>query len=786
MTHRAVSLRAADTAPGPPARGGDILAVPGDTRALVRRLTSDLRAGRSFAVAVIGPRGPVRGSLTRRATALATLAGATVLTGRGTPAEQDWPCGVAGQLADQLPGPRHAVPVGADPGPAPDTPHSVRVQRYSDLFLRAARRRPLALLVDDAQWADPASLDVLSAVMRRMRGTGLFVVVTVTGSAPDVAPPCTDLLTLLCSPAVHGHVVRVGPSAGTTGDRDRAPGTPPRPRSAPPPAEPTWGLAPGPLALLRSLAVCGDLLPLHLVHALAGLDRAPAAVHVRTLRAAGLVTGDTLPRLTGLVSADRVLSAMPDAERRQLHERAAELGNRAALSDEQLAGLLMPARPSGAAWAVATLRRVAAVHRARGEHRQAARCLTRVLREPLTTEERVAVLVELGAAACLTDPEAGDRFLVQALHMTGDRPASRQRALAADLLLARGDAGAARQALATACQAADADGRERQMLRALHWFAEQAQPDAGGLDGLLPDTEPLPDDPHDPSSLAAVAWRTAVAGRDAARVRELGRAVLGFPDRDLPLYPRVFACLALGTTGLTEEALAGLDACLAEARRRRMPPLVGLVLLARCEIDLRRGDAGRARRDLTLADEEMPPDSWYPAMESLRRSLRARLALAAGDLGEAARIVAADCPPGFRQQVAWPQLLFARAVVHLAAGRPDEAGADLQECGRWLLARGWTNPLLVPWRCLGVVAHARAGRTAEAARFRAELHRLADAWGTPAVRGLADLASGALERGPAAVRLLKRATALLREPALHAVAVRQLALAREGLAAPDT
>ncbi|MEU6391681.1 ATP-binding protein [Streptomyces sp. NPDC046939] len=759
----------------PPPRGGDVVAVPGDARAVVRRLASGLRAGRSSAVAVTGPRGPVRDSLTRRATALATLAGATVLTGRGTPAEQDWPYGVVEQLAARLPGPRLVAPLRQEADAEP--PRSVRVQEFAELFLRAARHRPLVLVVDDAQWADAASLDVLTAVLRRMRGTGLSVVVTVDGGAPDAAPRCTGLLTLLSSPTVHGHVVRLGPAADPSAvDRDGKWRTP---------AEPTWGLGPGPLALLRGLAVCRDLFPLHLVYALAGLDGAPAASHLRGLRAAGLVTGDARPRLTDVVSAERVLSAMPDAERRELFERAAELGHRAALGDDRLAGLLLPARPSGAAWAVDVLRRTAAAHRARGEHRQAARCLTRVLREPLSTEERVAVLVELGAAACLTDPEAGDRFLVQALHLTGDRPDPRQRALAADLLLARGDAGAARQALASACRAADADGRERRMLRALLWFAEQAQVDAGGLDGLLPDTEPLPEDPDDPSGLAAVVWRTAVSGRDAARVRELGRAVLASPDRDLPLYPRVFTCLALATTGLTEEALAGLDGCLAEARRRRVPPLVGLVLLARCEMHLRRGDTGRAGRDLEMADKAMPPGRWYPAMESLCRSLRARLALAAGDLDEAARVVAADCPPGFRQQVAWPQLLFARAVVHLAAGRPDEAGADLRECGRWLLARGWANPLLVPWRCVGVVAHARAGRTAEAARFSAELRDVADAWGTPAVRGLADLASGTLARGPTAVRLLKRAAALLREPALRALAVRQLALAREGPAAPD-
>jgi hypothetical protein len=779
VTYRAPSAEPVPALTEPSAIGGALRALPDNTRAFMHQFTSDLRAGRSGAMAIVGPRGPVRTGLTRQAAAKAVWAGVTVLVGRGTPAEQGWPFGVAGQLADRLPGSRRTVPAGHTA--AAGAPRSVRVQQLSDMFLRASQRRPLVLVVEDAQWCDAPSLDVLATVLRRKRGPGLSMMVTLTGSTSEVPPSCADLLTLMCSPTVHGRVIQLGPA-----DDSGGPPAPPRLPSARSVPEPTWGLAPGPLALLRSLAVCQDFFPLHLVYALAGLDEAPAASPLRDLRATGLVTGGTPPRLTQLVSAGRVLSAMPDTERQTLFERAAELGQRAALSDTQLAGLLMPARPSGAGWAVATLRRVAAACRARGEHRQAVSHLARVLQEPLTDPERAAVLVEIGAASFATDPEAADRFLVQALHVPGNGHDTRQRALAADLLLARGDAGAAKQALGTACRAADTDERERRTLRALHWFAEQAEQDGSALDGLVPDPEPLPDDPGDPSGLAAATWQAALSGGSAARVEALGRAVLDFPARDLPLYPRIFTCLALAATGSTEVALTGLDSCLAEARRRRMPPLVGLALLARCEVNLRFGFADRARRDLALADAEMPPGSWHPATEPFSRALRGRVLAASGDFDEAARIVADGCAPELRQQVAWPQLLFVRAALHLAGDRPDAALADLRECGRWLLARGWTNPVLVPWRCLGAVAHARIGRPAEARRFAVELRRVMVGWETPTAHALADLASGTLAEGPTAVRLLKRAVARLHDPLLQALAVRQLASAQAGLSAPDT
>ena len=54
-----------------------------------------------------------------------------------------------------------------------------------------AESRPLALLIDDAQWADRSSLEVLSYLARRIDDLPLLIVVAARGEAPDAAPTCS-------------------------------------------------------------------------------------------------------------------------------------------------------------------------------------------------------------------------------------------------------------------------------------------------------------------------------------------------------------------------------------------------------------------------------------------------------------------------------------------------------------------------------------------------------------------------------------------------------------------
>ncbi|MDI5962991.1 ATP-binding protein [Streptantibioticus silvisoli] len=735
-------------------------------RALVRRLTRELRGGVPVAAAVVGPRGAGRTAFVRRASSLAAQSGMSVLTAIGSPSGSSSPYGLIQQLISALPEDRR--PVLPLRGGIDRLPRSALVQSFSRTLLRAAREHPTALVVDDVQWADSGSFEVLCAVLRRLHSSRLSVLISTTGTAPDVAAPCMELLSLICSPSVRGHVLRLtsrfDPTPGTRRPDAGRPPRVPRPREAPgmigrrpmrapggslPPAtvpaprpapsspdpDPTWGLAREPLALLRGLAVCGNLLPLQLVGSVVRLRETSTVSALRTLRTTGLVAPELPVRLTSRVSVERVLSAMDDTERQALHERAAELGHRAALPDEELADLVLGSRPSGAAWVVALLRRVAAACRTRGEHQQAVRCLDRALQEPLSGDERADLLLEIGAASCLTDPDAGDRFLAEVVRRPS-RPGGVWRQLtAADLLLARGDAVAARQALAVARAE---DPREQESLQAMLWLAGDTQLDTGGLEGMPYEAATLSQHPQDACGAAALAWHAATTSADTERIGRLARTALAFPVRHLPLYPRMLACLALGWAGETDTACAELSVILAEARRRHAYSLSGFVLLATCSLHLRCQDTDRASRDLAMARAEMPISSWHPAVAPLTQALEVRVLLARGEVDAAARTAYGDFRADVEQRFGWLQLRYARGLLHLAQEQPREAAAEFTACGQWLLAKGWTSPALFPWRLLSAVAHAWSGDRAEAVRLVVEGQRPASGPARTAPVGPAD------------------------------------------------
>ena len=50
-----------------------------------------------------------------------------------------------------------------------------------------AERRPLALVVDDAQWADRPSLEVLAYLARRIEDLPLLIVIGARADDPDAA-----------------------------------------------------------------------------------------------------------------------------------------------------------------------------------------------------------------------------------------------------------------------------------------------------------------------------------------------------------------------------------------------------------------------------------------------------------------------------------------------------------------------------------------------------------------------------------------------------------------------
>ncbi|MBM2620806.1 AAA family ATPase [Actinoplanes sp. LDG1-06] len=132
----------------------------------LRACADEVRAGASRLVVVEGEAGIGKTSLVRGFTA--SLDDFTVLWATADPSETDFPYGVTGQLTRRLD--RAAVagfPLLAEPAPG-STPHVIGGQLLLLLGELQQSGRPVAVVVDDLQWADRQSVQALGFVLRRL------------------------------------------------------------------------------------------------------------------------------------------------------------------------------------------------------------------------------------------------------------------------------------------------------------------------------------------------------------------------------------------------------------------------------------------------------------------------------------------------------------------------------------------------------------------------------------------------------------------------------------------
>ncbi|MFD8980542.1 AAA family ATPase [Streptomyces sp. NPDC059564] len=789
----------------PPDRPGEPAALVGrDTETgLLRRLLEDVRVGRPALVEVDGPPGIGRSALLDHAAALAEAAGVRVAAARATAEEAALPYGVAAQLhARLLPALAAGALAQSTARPGGGRAGGAWTCRPADLcavFLEAARSRPLLLVVDDTQWADPQSLRWLQALARRLAGAPLMLLTSRTSALPATAHDRIEPCTLAADDAVARHELTLGPLpaeavgevlAGTWHapvDEDfladavqRLEGSPALLRSVvgrfvrhgwTPGADHlgrleesaaeavrertvrTLALLPGELlGVLHAIAVAGPDCTPGLIDALAGPRTLGTPRALALLSGTGLLAPGPRPAFRTAAAARAVLADLGSEDREELHARAAEWAHRAALPDRTLARLLLNSRRIGAAWAVEALRREAAECRAGGRPGRAGRLLERALREPVPPALRVRLLTDLSAAVLPTEPETASRHLYRALHTradgsgagagagagavaVADAETDRARLRAAELLVARGDVVTPRSRIARAAEAARPGTAEHSGLRALYWITEYSRPDPA--DGCEP-TLPhsCSPSPEGSAEAAVAAWRTAQRGRDIARSRRLARAALAPEARaHVPLTVRAAAAHALVLTGDTGEARRALDEIVVRAEQRDARAVAGLALLVTCLAELRERRDAAAARALDRCEDIMPSRCWHPLMAPGPLALRALLHLRRGDRTAAERVLATELPPGAEGGLPWAYLLYARGRVRLAGGLRERAFADLLECGRQLLARQAANPALLPWR--SAAARAREAGDPVAVELLADERRRALLWGSPAAMAAA-------------------------------------------------
>ncbi|MCL7377809.1 LuxR family transcriptional regulator [Streptomyces sp. 35G-GA-8] len=774
-----LSTRSPERTYGPDTRRDGIhLLERGREQAALTSLLTSLGGRRAGIVTLTGRPGHAQNALLRWAARRARDGGLCVLHAQAAPAEREVRYGVIAQLMTSMAGQAEEGPTGVSlrelmehrlPDPLPGL----------DGTLHFAQTMPTLLVIEDTQWLDPASLRWLHALVRRLTPD---TPVAVLASGSGVSAKGRDWLSLLpASPVPSKQLVLRGlTERGVATVVETVCGAPGDQRFTSAAAAATegnpavlWdvlrqftdqghepvaarlpelraitaavvgdhatrsldGLPAEAVALLRALAVCGELISFPLVRALAGL-RPVRGQEVRVmLEAAGLtVSGGTKTQVRHPVVKARVLEDMATDERAQLYSRAAELAHRAWANDEDVAEILLRTPPPGAPWVVGTLCESFAAALDAEDHGRAAAYLSRALREPLEPRERARLTLELAAAETMSAPLAGDRRLGELVRAGSGAPEG-LRARAVDLGLARGDSDWARRAAAEAlCEVRPG---ERDDLIALFWLADESRDDT---EPMVPEVPVLPDRPSTPAQSGVRAWQLAVRGEDLATTRALARAALAGDGPDTPLMlPRLAACRALILTDDHEEAAAELDALLTVVRRDHRRAATARILTARAELSLRAGRFDAVERDIQAAERALPLSSRHPLIIPSLTALRIASAVEAGRLEYARSLAAASTPPGAEEGVPWSALLYAKARVAAVDGRWAEALELAKESGRRLLRRQWSNPALLCWRPQAAEACYALGDRAEAARLSLEELRLARRWGSASALGVAEL-----------------------------------------------
>ena len=449
-------------------------------------------AGRGTVILLDGPAGAGKSALLRAAAAQAVSRGLRTLSARGLSLEQDFSFGIVRQLFE----PARAVTAPADwaalldgearlarrvfdgpgspagPGPAGDPedgplngPAHATMHGLYWLTANLAARQPLALAVDDVQWADPPSLGWLSHLAARIESLPVLLLLAAR-SGPDQPgivsevrgyPACERLEPQPLSARASAVLVRdrlgdqaapelcAAAYASTRGNpflldallkallAPRGHGLDTTPDEAavlalgPEPVADAvvrriGQLDPGAVALARALAVLGRPAPLRYAAALAGMDLRPAALVTDQLRIACVLSTGALLDFEYPITRTAIYDAMPPGERALAHARAAALLEADGTETELVALHLLHSEPAADQHAVSVLRTAAATASGRGDPGTAAGYLRRALAEPPPAADRAGLLLDLGLALASDRDQGAVTVLRDAVAQVGALP----------------------------------------------------------------------------------------------------------------------------------------------------------------------------------------------------------------------------------------------------------------------------------------------------------------------------------------------------------------------------
>jgi DNA-binding CsgD family transcriptional regulator len=805
-----------------------------DELARLEGLLDGARQGSGTAVLIEAPAGLGKTRLLERMRRRADRLDVRVLTARATELERELSYGVARQLLEPAivgaPDGGDSLLAGAAAAARPalglgsavsgDRPmlDDLSFSTFYGLYWLTANvseAGPLLLAVDDAHWADAASLRFLAFLATRVEELPVLLLVAARPAPPEAealtalsldkgidridpqplgersiaallasaleAPP-EPAFTAACGELTGGNpfllteLIRtlraeaVEPTAaGERALRDRLPDSV---------ARSVLGrlatLSPPAIALARAVAVLGDGCETSLAAALADLEVDDATDAADAIRHAAILDSASELRFAHPLVRDAVYAELPAGARDREHRRAAALLEERGMPDERVAAQLLATEPAGDAHVVATLSAAARTSLEGGMPDMAVTCLLRALHEPPPADRRNELMRLLLAAGVRGADKRRLTSLVTPL-MTDERRAEliadpetfRESAdhLAMGLMGLGRDA-EARELLARAIDDAEDRGDLTQAVSrdALLIFLAQMPAHMAREHferrwaGRLQD-----DTPEHRLWLALQARWGSLLGDRATEVAKLARRALegGQVFRENLDLPTPIQCVnVLTNCDELDAAAAGANALIEAATLGgSMGSLTG-GWAARGTVAYRRGDLASAEADIRQAYDLARLRDFLavvPRVAGLMvRVLAERDELEAADEVLATSGLAGPIPPSNWFESA----LFSRGLLRLAQGRAREAADDMLGLCERIAGEGATSKIDSPADVYAARALAALGEH-DQARLLAE-QGLAGArqWGVPSVVAEAMSALGSVTPDNAGIELLEEAVAL--------------------------
>ncbi|MEY9862681.1 DNA-binding CsgD family transcriptional regulator [Catenulispora sp. GAS73] len=701
---------------------------------LLDTLLREASAGSGRAAVVCGPVGTGKSALVDVFAERAQQAGASVLSAVCSAEESVLRWGVLRQLMRGVDLVSEAAGRLARSASAVGVAQTWLAEEVCRALLDVAEDTTLVLILDDAQCADPASAQCLSALARRARNSRLLILIAEPGP-PD--PPSELQLELMRRPSTH--VIPVGPLS-VRGVRALA-------ATVPNAADPDGlhELSGGnPLlvtALLRAEGYGSAVLGC-LRRGDAGMRDVAAGLAVlgttrwidRLLDRDVMETGAALRALeqAGVLhdgwfrddsAREALLVDLGSEQRVHLHSRAADVTFEEGAPPNVVAEHLLAARRTPGAWAVPVLESAAGSALAEGSTELAIDLLKLACLACEDQTRLAGIRTTLLRARWRIDPSAPAPHMAEltdALHRGHLRGSD--ALVLTKALLWHGRFDTAREVL-TSLRESDAlaDPDALAELRDIYpWLRCSYTP--------ILDHVPSPGD-RLPASLEldpGRRWKAATAldsvlsrGPSEPVVAEAERLLRGARLDEMGMDTVESALLALTYSECADRAAPWCDGLIEDATNRQAPSRHARLRTIRAEISFRQGDLLVAERHARYALDAVADAGWGVTVGGLLANLLLPL-LAMGRDDEAEEELGRAVPQGMLQSRYGLNYLQARGRCRLRAGSVESAVQDFQLCGDLMTRWNMDSAGLIAWRLDLAEARLAMGDRDEARRLLQE------------------------------------------------------------------